>query len=107
MSLHLRVYRPMPEANGNRTRRGIGRGLEAMGIAGLDFVAQRRSLAHADNGIASGGGTAAPLRGFSLDRREARCREFAADQIDVAIGIGCTGEEPRRIVGKKRGDSIA
>src|SRR5262249_1619706 len=87
-------------------RRGsrIGRVAEPRRIAGLDLVAERRSLTEADGGIARRGGTACALDRLDGNVDETGGGEVLPDLLHVVIALRGAGEEARRVVGEELGE---
>src|ERR1044072_593811 len=81
--------------------RVIGRGIEFVGAAGLDFVTQRRSLAIGDRGKTRRGRATLLRPGFDRDVRKASLLQIAPDQRSVVIAVRRAGQEARRILWKK------
>src|SRR3954447_10639398 len=76
-------------------------GLELVRPAGLDLVAQRRSLAIGDGGMTGRGRTALLRPGFDGHVREARLRQIAADQCHVVVAMRRARHEAWWIIWKK------
>src|SRR6266851_8458773 len=93
---------PRSKSGGGR----IGGLAEASGVARLDLVAQRRTLAIADGRVAVPKGLAAVFDRFDGDTGKARRLDLAADPRLVVIAMRRSRQEARCVAGEKRGDSL-
>jgi hypothetical protein len=90
----------------DRLRRAVRSELKQAGVARLDFVAQRRSLAIGGGGVACRWRATHFLARLDLDIGEPCAAQFLADQCDIVIAVRRPSEESRRVVRKHCGDGV-
>src|SRR5262245_10308558 len=90
----------------NRGCGDVGCGFQFAGVAGLNFIAKRRSLTISDSRNARRGSTALLGARLDLDTGEARGLELATDQRRIVVAVRRARQKARRIVWKKFGESI-